>query len=122
VSVTEGKSSTPTPITLSPAPASLRINWRFLDGLGCAAQVPPPSDVTLVLFKSNSEEATETTECEASFFVFENLEADDDYDVQVTARDGSTDLYQFEILDISLDDGEQATETGDLLACDPSCS
>lgn len=118
VNVSEGKASTPPAITLSPAPASLTIQWSFENGLGCAGQTPVPTTVNLLLFKSDSEEANETAECDASFFVFEDLEEDDNYDIQVTALDGSTPVYRFEIVDLELADGQQRTERGTFVSCD----
>lgn len=115
--VSDGKTATPAPITMSPAPAQLTIQWRFVNGLGCAVQEGEPTQVQVVLFKSNSEETTESAACDDSQLVIGDLEADDDYDVQVTALHGSTRLFRFEQLDIALADGEQRTITGDLLAC-----
>lgn len=116
--VSEGKAATPAPITLSPAPASLTVQWRFVDGLGCPAQEGAPTTVRVILFKSDSEEANETAPCVDSQLVIGDLEADEDYDVQVTALAGSTPLYRYSELDIALEDGEQRTVIGDLIACD----
>jgi hypothetical protein len=117
--VTEGKTATPAAITLSPAPASLTVGWKFLDGRGCAVQDGPPTTVRVLLFKSDAQEADETAPCEDYEIVLGDLEADDNYDVQVTALGGTTPLYRYEEVDIDLADGEQLEILGDLLACDP---
>ncbi len=119
VSVTEGKAATPSAITLSPAPASLTIQWRFVNGLGCSVQDGAPTTVRIVLFKSDTQEADESAPCEDSQLILTDLEADPDYDVQVTAMAGNTGLYRYEELDITLEDGEQRTVLGDLIACEP---
>ena len=116
--VSEGKTATPAAIVMSPAPAQLTIQWKFANGLGCAVQDGVPTDVQVTLFKSNSLETTESADCVDSQVVIGDLEADTDYDVQVTAVDRSgTPLYRFDQLDIALADGEQMTILGDLIAC-----
>lgn len=117
--VSEGKTANPSPIVMSPAPASLTVQWRFDNGLGCTVQVGAPEDVQVVLFKSNANEAQEEAACGDSQIIFGELEADDDYDVQVTAVSGSGEpLFRFSELDIQLADGEQRTVTGAFIPCE----
>lgn len=116
-SVSAGKTSTPQPVPLSPAPASMTIQWRFNDGLGCPAQDGAPDEVVVILFKDDSEEANISEDCVTSLVVIPDLGRSENYDIQVTAVNGATPLFRFSQEDVTLADGEQKTITGEFVPC-----
>jgi len=115
--VSEGKTAAPNAIVMSPAPARITVRWAFEDPRGCRVQAGEPDTVQVLLFKGNREETTEETDCEDFELVIDDLDANDDYDIRVTALNGSTKLFAFEQSDLALADGEQAVVDGVLLPC-----